>query len=95
MPVPNPTRAGVLLLIAAINAHSIMTDRSLEITTSAALIVNYLLGLLVGLGHIFTPVAGAIRVFPLGLNAYLDWQTRFIKILAFKTAKVAGISELI
>lgn len=30
-----------------------------------------------------------------GLNSYLDWQTRFIKILAFKTAKVAGISELI
>ena len=29
------------------------------------------------------------------LNAYVDWQTRFIKILAFKTAKVAGISELI
>ncbi len=26
---------------------------------------------------------------------YLDWQPRFIKILAFKTAKVAGISELI
>jgi len=26
---------------------------------------------------------------------YLDWQTRFIKILAFKTAKIAGISELI
>jgi hypothetical protein len=30
-----------------------------------------------------------------GLNAYLDWQTRSVKILAFKTAKVAGISELI
>jgi hypothetical protein len=30
-----------------------------------------------------------------GLNAYVDWQTGFIKILAFKTAKVAGISELI
>jgi len=29
------------------------------------------------------------------LNSYLDWPTRFIKILAFKTAKVAGISELI
>jgi hypothetical protein len=26
---------------------------------------------------------------------YLDWQTRFIRILAFKTAKAAGISELI
>jgi hypothetical protein len=30
-----------------------------------------------------------------GLSAYLDWQTRFIKIFAFKTSKVAGISELI
>jgi hypothetical protein len=30
-----------------------------------------------------------------GLNAYLDWQTCFIKILAFKTANVDGISELI
>ena len=30
-----------------------------------------------------------------GLNAYLDRQTCFIKVLAFKTAKVAGISELI
>jgi hypothetical protein len=29
------------------------------------------------------------------LNAQLDWQTRFIKILAFKTADGAGISELI
>jgi hypothetical protein len=29
------------------------------------------------------------------LSAFLDWQTRFIKILAFKTAKAARISELI
>jgi hypothetical protein len=34
-------------------------------------------------------------IFSRWLNAYLEWQTRFIKILAFKTAKVAGISELI
>ncbi len=52
--------AGVLLLVAAMNARSLITDRSVEITTSAALIVNCLLGVLVGLGHIFTPVAGAI-----------------------------------
>jgi uncharacterized membrane protein YhiD involved in acid resistance len=51
---------GVLLLIAAMNTRSILSDHSLEITTSAALLVNYLLGVLVGLGHIFTPVAGAI-----------------------------------
>jgi uncharacterized membrane protein (DUF4010 family) len=51
---------GVFLLVAAMNTRSILSDRSLEITTSAALILNYLLGVLVGLGHIFTPVAGAI-----------------------------------
>ena len=33
---------------------------SLEITTSAALLVSYALGVLVGLGHSFTPVAAAI-----------------------------------
>lgn len=61
---------GVLLLVAAMNARSILTDRSVEITTSAALIVNYLLGVLVGLGHIFTPVAGAIV-----MTMLLAWKT--------------------
>jgi uncharacterized membrane protein (DUF4010 family) len=61
---------GVLLLIAAMNARSILADRTLEITTSAALLVNYLLGVLVGLGHIFTPVAGAIV-----MTMLLAWKT--------------------
>ena len=50
------------------NARSILDDRSLEITTSAALMVNYLLGVLVGLDHIFTPVAGAIVMHHLRLT---------------------------
>ena len=61
---------GVFLLIAAMNARSILDHRSLEITTSAALIMNYLLGVLVGLGHIFTPVAGAIV-----MTMLLAWKT--------------------
>jgi uncharacterized membrane protein (DUF4010 family) len=61
---------GVFLLVAAMNARSILDDRSLEITTSAALMVNYLLGVLVGLGHIFTPVAGAIV-----MTMLLAWKT--------------------
>jgi uncharacterized membrane protein (DUF4010 family) len=61
---------GVFLLVAAMNARSILADRSLEITTSAALIVNYLLGVLVGLGHIFAPVAGAIV-----MTMLLAWKT--------------------
>jgi uncharacterized membrane protein (DUF4010 family) len=61
---------GVLLLVAFMNTRSILNDRSLEITTSAALILNYLLGVLVGLGHIFTPVAGAIV-----MTMLLAWKT--------------------
>jgi uncharacterized membrane protein (DUF4010 family) len=61
---------GVFLLVAAMNTRSVLHDRSLEITTSAALIVNYLLGVLVGLGHIFTPVAGAIV-----MTMLLAWKT--------------------
>jgi uncharacterized membrane protein (DUF4010 family) len=61
---------GVFLLVAAMNTRSVLHDRSLEITTSAALIVNYLLGILVGLGHIFTPVAGAIV-----MTMLLAWKT--------------------
>jgi uncharacterized membrane protein (DUF4010 family) len=52
------------------NTRSIIDNRSLEITTSAALMVNYLLGVLVGLGHIFTPVAGAIV-----MTMLLAWKT--------------------
>jgi uncharacterized membrane protein (DUF4010 family) len=61
---------GVFLLVAAMNTRSILDDGSLEITTSAALMVNYLLGVLVGLGHIFTPVAGAIV-----MTMLLAWKT--------------------
>ncbi len=52
--------AGVFLLVIFMNGRSILIDKTLEITTSAALIVNYILGVLIGMGHIFTPVAGAI-----------------------------------
>jgi uncharacterized membrane protein (DUF4010 family) len=61
---------GVFLLVAAMNTRSVLADRSLEITTSAALMVNYLLGMLVGLGHIFAPVAGAII-----MTMLLAWKT--------------------
>lgn len=57
--------AGVLVLVFLVNGRSILTDKTPEITTSAVLIVNYTLGVLVGLGHIFTPVAGTIIVMTL------------------------------
>jgi uncharacterized membrane protein (DUF4010 family) len=65
---------GVFLLVIAINTRSLLADETLEITTSAALIVNYMLGVLVGLGHIFTPVAGAIV-----MTMLLAWKTELNK----------------
>ncbi|HXJ77168.1 MAG TPA: DUF4010 domain-containing protein [Candidatus Methylomirabilis sp.] len=53
---------GVIVLIVFLNARSMMANQSLEITTSAALLVTYALGALVGLGHTFTPVAAAISM---------------------------------
>jgi uncharacterized membrane protein (DUF4010 family) len=65
---------GVFLIVIAINVRSLMFDKSLEITTSAALIVNYLLGALVGMGHMFTPVAGAIV-----MTMLLAWKAELNK----------------
>jgi uncharacterized membrane protein (DUF4010 family) len=51
---------GILLIIAFANVRTLLVDRSLEATTSAALLVIFLLGALTGEGHLFTPVAAAI-----------------------------------
>jgi uncharacterized membrane protein (DUF4010 family) len=51
---------GVFLIVIATNARSVLVDRSLEATTSTALLVIFVLGALAGQGHLFTPVAAAI-----------------------------------
>jgi uncharacterized membrane protein (DUF4010 family) len=51
---------GVLVIVIFANTRSILVDRSLEATTSAALLVIFILGALAGQGHLFTPVAAAI-----------------------------------
>jgi uncharacterized membrane protein (DUF4010 family) len=51
---------GIFLIVAFANARSLLVDRSLEATTSAALLLMYVLGVMVGQGHLFTPIAAAI-----------------------------------
>lgn len=51
---------GVFLIVVLANARSLLVDRSLEATTSVALLVIFVLGALAGQGHLFTPVAAAI-----------------------------------
>ncbi|MGH9691867.1 MAG: MgtC/SapB family protein [Candidatus Acidiferrales bacterium] len=62
---------GVLLIVIFANARSLMVDRSLEATTSAALLVIFVLGALVGQGHLFTPVAAAIL-----MTLLLTWKVK-------------------
>jgi len=52
----------ILIVIVFANLRGLQTARKLEATTSAALAIVFLLGVLVGQGHLFTPVACAIIV---------------------------------
>jgi uncharacterized membrane protein (DUF4010 family) len=52
----------VWILIVFANLRGLLIARKLEATTSTALAVVFLLGVLVGEGHLFTPVACAIIV---------------------------------
>ena len=40
--------AGMFVLVAYVNGRSLLVDRSLEMTTSVALIVTFVLGVLIG-----------------------------------------------
>lgn len=52
----------ILVLIIFANLRGLQVARKLEATTSAALMIIFLLGVLVGQGHLFTPVACSILV---------------------------------
>ena len=54
--------AGVLLLIAASDVKNFLSARPLELTTSIAVLLVFVAGYLVGIGHVFTPVASAIVI---------------------------------
>jgi uncharacterized membrane protein (DUF4010 family) len=51
---------GVFLLVTILNAQSLLKDKSLEMTTSAAMIVMLVLGVMVGRGDYFPAVTGAV-----------------------------------
>jgi uncharacterized membrane protein (DUF4010 family) len=50
----------VALLIGLVNARALLLRQNLEITTSVSLVVDFVLGVLIGQGHLSTPVAAAI-----------------------------------
>lgn len=65
---------GTLLTVSLLNAQSLLKDRSLELTTSAAMMVMFVLGSLVGSGHYFTGATGAIL-----LTMLLAWKVELAR----------------
>jgi len=64
--------ATVGLLIIFANVRNLMRDQNPEITTSVSLVVTAVLGVLIGLGHLFTLIAAAIL-----LTLILSLKTEF------------------
>ena len=65
---------GVFLLLTFLNGQTMLKDRSLELTTSAALIASVVLGAIIGDGHYFTAATAAILV-----TMLLAWKVELAK----------------
>jgi uncharacterized membrane protein (DUF4010 family) len=78
--------ASVFVLIACLNARSLLVERSPEMTTSVALIVTFVLGVLVGHGHLFTPVASAIL-----MTMLLAWTSELQRCAGGLTPSKIGV----
>ena len=77
---------GVLLLVGLLNSQSMLKDRSLELTTSAALMVMVPLGALAGVGLVLPAAAAAILV-----TMLLAWKLELAKFAdALKPEEIRG-----
>jgi uncharacterized membrane protein (DUF4010 family) len=76
LPIPLACVAftGVLLLLAASDVRNMLSERSLEMTTSMAVLLVFVAGYLVGSGHVFVPVASAIII-----TLLLTWKLELRK----------------
>jgi uncharacterized membrane protein (DUF4010 family) len=83
---------GVMVIIVYVNWRTMLAQSALEATTSIALLVTFVLGVLTGQGHIFTPVASSIV-----LTALLAWKAelrRFaggLKLEEIRSAVLLGL----
>lgn len=80
------TLAGVLLLVVFINVHSLLKDRSLEMTTSTSLIAALVLGAMAGAGHYFTTASAAVLI-----TMLLAWKVELSRFIdALKPEEIRG-----
>lgn len=67
--------AGLFVLVIFVNVRSLLADRTLETTTSVALLVTLALGVLIGEGHYFTAVSAALLT-----TGLLAWKTELVRL---------------
>ncbi len=65
---------GVLLLLASNDVRNFLASRPPELTTSMAVLLVFVAGYLVGIGHVFTPVASAVLI-----TMLLAWKVELKK----------------
>ncbi len=76
----------VLVIIIMVNLYALRKDQNLEITTSLALAVTNVLGILVGMGSFFIAFACAIVI-----TALLSWKTELVTFTSKLTvAEIRG-----
>jgi uncharacterized membrane protein (DUF4010 family) len=84
--------ACVLCVVIFMNGKALLQSRSLEITTSIALLITYCLGVLVGFGHVFTPVSVSILVtLLLAWKAELAAFAHGLKLFEIRSAVMLGL----
>jgi uncharacterized membrane protein (DUF4010 family) len=77
---------GAVVLVAFVNAHSFLLHQQLEITTSVALLVTVVLGVLIGQEHYFTAVAAALM-----MTGLLAWKSELVRLAGdLKPAEIRG-----
>lgn len=81
---------GVALLAVILNVQSMREGRGTELTTSAALFVTALSGVLCGLGHTITPVAVAVVT-----TGLLSWKERMAEFGHRLTAEELRLAVLL
>ena len=86
-PILAYTQLGIVLVtIIIVNLFALQKERNLEITTSLALAVTNILGILVGMGAFFIAFASAIVI-----TALLSWKTEMVAFTSKLTvAEIRG-----
>ncbi len=84
--------AAVIALVTVLNIGHFILERELEITTSAALLVVFTLGALVGTGHVFAPTAcGIVMTLLLSLKPQLRNLAGDLRAEEVRSAVLLGL----